>query len=200
MMDFSSADADLGSIRRVLSQVYPTGALEDLTPDVLDVHLDNERLDALLGSVARVDGLTVVFEPELVKSHCLHVGVAGAPDWEAFNRELSLRQRVSAVAERNGQIVYWNILLSRLGPFWTDYWNTFEVRKNQAVPSLTEPSTTPEWTAVRSNVRRVLGSFGLRRVGRELSSLRTEWLAHHGDPRSSGPRPTVFDALFSEMF
>jgi hypothetical protein len=68
-------------------------------------------------------------------------GVSTAPDWQAFNREYVDKARVAAIAECGGNVVYWNILLSLMGPFWTDHWNSFTMVEGTLCPSVVERST-----------------------------------------------------------
>lgn len=204
MVGLPAALADRGEVEHALRRVYPTGVLDELDPDALDQDLTSGRLEELLDGVASTPGVNAVLEPEIVRSHILHVGLDGAPDWERLNRVLSLRDRHAAVSGREGGIVYWNILLSRVGPFWTDRWNVFRSRGGQVFPEVAGAPADPGWSAVRRRVRGTLLSFGMREVEPRLRDASVGWLAETRSeasaPPGSGRRVTVYDALFSDVY
>jgi hypothetical protein len=191
--------ADFAGVVTAVRRMYATGTVDEPVVDLLDRHFAR-GLRALADAVGSVPGATAVLEPEVVRSHVLHVGLSVAPDWQAFNREYARQARAAAIRERDGEIVYWNILLSRIGPFWTDYWNGFRVVDGLARPVQIGAPESAGWTSIRREVANCLAWFGLKLVGGDLLGLRVSLSDEKDRSTSTGAdQPTVYDALFSDV-
>jgi hypothetical protein len=196
-----NAHATRNDVDRVLRSAYPSLVLEDLDPDALDKHLPLDQLPALLERLSVIRGMNAVIEPEIVRSHLLHVGRDEYPDWESFNRGSSRSERNVAIAEAGGELAFWNILLSRVGPFWTAYWNTFRIRQERVVPELTEQPADVRWSAIMKAVQAELGSSGIYEVDPRLRGDSITWLRYtHDDADEHSRSPTIYDALFSDVY
>lgn len=181
-------------INRVLRIAYPTGVLADLGEQSLDKHMGLDEILLFVQEISRNGLVTAVLEPEVVKSHVLHVGLSGDPDWELLNREMTDEQR-SDVVRRRGHVAYWNLLLSRIGPFWTGYWNTFQLMNGRVLPSWSESVVSGAWPRIRSTVSTVLSDAGFIEVPHRLwnAPVNLLWSASSGQVK-------VYDALFSEEY
>ena len=196
----------LPRIDEVLRRLHPTGRYEDLALGMMDHHWAEEGPSHLLNQLIAVPGVSACLELaefEMERRHVLHVGRQEAPTWQEFHRLFSDEDRREALQEGGGSIVYWNILLSRLGPFWTSYWNEFIEQGGRIVP---EPSSAPdtfEWKIVVNGVEEILRDEGLTRVSRELLDRPVQWLSvspdHHSPVARKIGNPTVYDALFEDI-
>lgn len=195
--------ADFASIQPDLHRLHPTDVLDEIDVNELDTHLPRLRLLALLHEVGRVQGANAVLETEIVRSHILHVGCGDAPDWERFNREMSRRKRVSILQRLGGGILYWNLRFSRIGPFWTDNWNMFQVRGDVVVPEVVDPPDRGTWTTIINRIRQILADYEFREIPPALLRSRIPWLRYSGDRTALDDIPdehsTVYDALFSDF-
>jgi hypothetical protein len=192
--------ATRGDIDRALRHAYPTMVLDELDVAVLDRDPTEERLTKMLSSIASTPHLTAVLEAEIGRAHVLHVNCANAPDWQQLNREFSGPERERAVVTSGGRIVYWNILLSRIAPFWTGHWSMFQVEHGTVFPRVVPEEAGKMWTQVTSAVRSILASYGFREVSQELldspvKSLRLSRI----EEGSADDLLTVYDAIFSEI-
>jgi hypothetical protein len=189
----------VAALRRGLERVYPSGVVRDPDHNVMDAHLPPQALDALLSALAGVQHLNAVVEPDTGKSHMLRIGLDDAPDWEILNRRLSSRERREAVMRRDG-ILYWNVMLSRVGPFWTGYWNRFFVSAGQVVPALTDPGCGMVWPKLIKDVTDTLAAHELKQVDPSLLKATVPWLRMVADPSSTTHSGvTVYDAVFSDL-
>ncbi|HYW10029.1 MAG TPA: hypothetical protein VE913_23890 [Longimicrobium sp.] len=196
--------ADLPTLDRAAHRVYPTQFFDELDTSVADTHLSMEHLDDVLQAIASISGITAVVEVEMVKTHVLHVGLESAPTWEELNRVFTPRERVSAVARSGADLLYWNILLSRFGPFWTGYWNRFDRKQGRVVAKLVNQGDSEEWCRIRAHVTAAFSTFGLREVPSELLDSRLSWLdvrdSHGTAHQRDGRGPSIYDAFFSDVY
>jgi hypothetical protein len=194
--------ADRTEVERALRRVYPTGTLDEPDLEALDQHLRGDRLEALFHAIASLRGLNAVLEVEIVRSHVLRIGTDDTPDWERLNREFGDRQRKAAVAAAREGLLYWNIMLSRIGPFWSEYWNLFQVREGIVVPEVVHQPRSSQWMTIINQVRPALATFGVCQVSEDMLAVPVPWLTVSSEIASKAPprRATVYDGLFSDIY
>jgi len=196
----------LPRIDETLHRLHPTGRYEDLALGMMDHHWAEEGPSHLLNQLIAVPGVSACLELaefEMERRHVLHVGRQEAPTWQEFHRLFSDEDRREALQEGGGSIVYWNILLSRLGPFWTSYWNEFTEQGGRIAPELCTPPDSFEWKTVVVNVEELLRGEGLTRVNPELLDRPVRWLLvspeHHSPVAGGAGNPSVYYALFEDL-
>jgi hypothetical protein len=190
------------TLDRELREAHPTSVYEEIDPGALDRHLEGEELKRLLAAVNAVSGARVsasVVEEVWERSHMVHVGASDAP---AFHEFVVLGgARVSLIREHGGSIPYWIIHLSRVGPYWTAYWNDWRVKDGRPHIEMRAPGS-PEWTSIVERVSSLLAERGWREIGPEVLDLHLPWLSTLSADvlveRGASPHPTVHDALFAE--
>jgi hypothetical protein len=198
-----SKQATRREVEKALQRAYPTKVIDELHVSILDSDLPSDRLRDLFNSIASTPQSKAVFEVDVGKAHVVHVGYEGVPDWEELNREFTSRERFVAIAESGGGILYWNILLSRIAPFWAGYWNFFQVKNDEVCPEIVAEDTGDVWTHVTFSVRSTLASYGLHEVSQALLDSPVTWLHPEPNSKPAGStthRLTVYDAIFSEVY
>jgi hypothetical protein len=182
-------------VQRAANLAYPARDISE--PDPARVDLDvPEHLLAALGSRIASLGVTVVAQPEVVRSHMLYVGLHDFPDWQHLNRSLTGAARVSEVSRHPEGIPYWIIMISRLGPFWHGYWNVFRMRDGRVVPEWARDHRAGDWPHIRRGVSRIFADVNLCEVRRDVLDARVKWSP---EPRTTHKPVTIYDALFSDV-
>ena len=193
-------------IEEVLRRLHPTGAYEGLVLENLDQHWPAGGVLSLLEQVGGASGLSACLEPldfPVQRRHVLHIGLQEAPDWEEFNRLLSPSERAEALEGNGGSIAYWNILLSRLGPFWTGNWNVFGEKEGNIEPELSEVPHSFEWGIAVNRVHEIFSQFYLAEVDSGSLFTLVSWMTlsrKYWSPAGTPPpkHPTLYDALFED--
>src|SRR4051812_43575882 len=138
-------------IEREVRRVHADGKYENLLIDLLDAYTSPGALRSLLQALNSSPAL--VAELELAsqaadRSHTLHIGQRSRPSWERFNRALPDFARVDEL-QKNGSLLFWNVQLSRVGPFWTSYWNNFVLENGKPTPKLLTDPPGFEWGLIQ---------------------------------------------------
>ncbi len=193
-------------VERVLHALHPGQLYEAPDLEVFDRHLRPEAMRMLLSRVADQNCLIAELEPalsEMDRSNHLHIGLCSLPSWSKFNRGLEGHARLAALRDHGGSIVYWNIDLSRVGPFWKGFWNRFTEHRGRVIPELSNEPSSSEWTEGVSSTRDVLASFNLRELPPDVLALPVHWLKTHMSAmlmqRGQSPHPTVENGLFTDL-
>lgn len=190
-----------GSVRRL----YPQGTYEAMEYEQLDAHLDASRLQHLVRALSNLPKAQVELEPGThgtERSHTLYLGLRGLPTWGEFNRIYSASERRAALERHPEGITYWFISLSRVGPFWMSYWNSFRLQEGRIVPELVAPPATPKWRNLVDTVRMFLSSQGITEIEQPVLDQPLEFLttAENDLLRSRGfSHPTVYHCLFGDF-
>jgi hypothetical protein len=180
------------TVESTIRKMYPTGSYDEIAVDLIDAHLSVPALKALLHEVNHVPGVCADVDlDESEKSTALYVGLRTAPSWAEFNRDYTERQRVSAVRER-GALTYWIVRLSRIGPFWTSYWNEFRNRNGRIMPEISLPPKDEEWVKVVNRIPNVLSAFSLDEIPPGELITPVPWI--------SPPDITIQTALFHNAY
>jgi len=190
----------------VLRRMHPTGKYEDLLAERLDQHLSWDQLHTLVRDLKMIPGVCVYLDPaesEDDRSHVIYVGTALAPAWDSFNRVLSDPEREAALHSL-GSITYWIIRLSRVGPFWMDFWNQFVRLGHRIVPEFSTRAPTLEWQFITSTVSSILSSYSLEFLSSASLHVPVNWMTTDERDllveRGLDPTPTVYDGLFSNLY
>jgi hypothetical protein len=186
--------ADFLDVERCVRVVYPSGHIEEPDLAAVDLHLDSDGVARLANAIVAGPCATAATELEVVKSHIIHVGGCDAPDWEEFNRGMTPPERRAAVARCEDGLAYWNVKVSRMGPFWTGYWNTFRLQGDRVVPESSGVPGEYEWVEILRHTKTVLSSNGLLEISREMLDRTLRWFGRNEDG------VTVYDALFSDIY
>jgi hypothetical protein len=194
------------SIERTIRGLHPSGRYEDLSPDRLDAHLAVRQLESVVGQVNATPEASADLEmaaQSLERRHILHVTEKGRPSWHQFNRFLTDEARVN-ILRRQGALLYWNIRLSRVGPFCTSYWNEFVLRRGIITPELSSSPTGDEWKRIIRSVEAILAASGLTWVPPDLLERPIPWLFSTADylleSRRRFPGPTAYHVLFGDLY
>ena len=191
---------------RAIRRVHPSGEFEEPLLDRFDEHLGSDRLTFLLRQVRAVPSATADLELPTTpaeRSCTLYVGVEGAPRWACFNRELLGRQRLIALRSYGGEIAFWIIMISRVGPFWMSYWNRFQEHGGEVVPEVATELPWSPWPRITNGIRAVLTQFGLREVDTAVLDTPIYWMStavgYLLEQRGRSPLPTVYHSLFGDI-
>ena len=108
---------------------------------------------------------------------------------------------MARIRERGRSIPYWILLLSRVGPCWTAYWNDWRVKDGRLHVEMRAPAS-PEWTSIVERIPSLLAERGWREIGPDVLDLHLPWLSTLSADvlveRGASPHPTVYHALFAE--
>ena len=193
-------------IEQALRRTHPTGKYEELALDRLDPYTTSRQLKSLLQRVnssqfARAD--IELASSEMERSHILHVGLDNGPSWGEFNRAVSGEERLTCLREHGGSLLYWNIQLSRVGPFWTGYWNEFAERRGRIMPELVSAPSSYDWVRIIDDTQSILASSGFTEVDQALLDIPVTWMTTASgyllEGRGQNPSPTVQDCLFNDI-
>lgn len=194
-------------VDRALRAAHPTGHYGVLDADALDEHLTPDRIESLLAELRAnflVEAEIAPPEPDYDRSFVCYVGLRSGPGWHEFNREFSEDQRLTEVRNRLSPLVYWVIQLSRLGPYWTGYWNSFEEADGRISPATASPPDDADWLSAIQHVSEVLHVQRFEEIGNSTLGAPVAWLDASDIPtlRSTGKDtgPTVYECLFSEIY
>lgn len=194
------------TIDRWLRLAHPGGIYEEPAREAWDRHFSAPVLERTLEELFDIPGtrsVVAVPEWEVERSYTVYMGLETAPSWEEFNRGLTGPQRSRTLEKLGGAIDYRVIRLSRIGPFWMDFWNRFEARRGRIEAVLIAGPETPTWIAAEPRVRALLSQAGLSEVRRPLLDAPVPWLstvlADELARRGRTPHPTVQEALFIDL-
>jgi hypothetical protein len=202
-----SMEADiLPRIEQALKRMHPTGKYEEIALDRLDPYTTSRQLKSLLQRVNRSHLPIADIElasSDMERSHILHIGRGSGPSWGEFNRSMSDEERLTSLREHAGSLTYWNIQLSRVGQFWTGYWNEFTVQRGRIMPDIVPAPSDYEWLKIISETRAILTSTGLTEVEQALLDVPVTWMTSAAgyllDERGRSPSPTVQNCLFNDI-
>jgi hypothetical protein len=195
------------SVERVMRRVHRDGRYESVAPGSFDAHLSDRDLQSLVKRVNSIPGARAVLElaAQLMdRSHTLHVSEADRPTWEEFNRLATEPERLHELRAVGEPLLYWNIRLSRLGPFWASTWNRFFVRRGRVGVEVCAEPAGFEWHTIICRVTDTLQSLKLEHLDYEVLDKPVPWLSSSADylleSRGQYPGPTVYNVLFEDLY
>lgn len=188
-----------------MKAAHPTRRYEDLRLETPPDLLDN-KLQLLLLDLGHSGFLTADLDlPSyaMERSATLHIGKSGLPRWGELNRTYSGVERRTFVRDALETVLYWNIQLSRLGPFWIGYWNTFVLTKGEVRVEVCAPPESTDWRHIIDTTTATLRKHHYTAVPKELLDQPVQWLttaqAYLLTDRNQPPHPTVSNVLFYDL-
>lgn len=193
-------------LERAIRAAHPTGVYEEFQLGRSPQGLVAAPVDKVLADLQRVPGAVIDHEEpqhSAVRSYAIYIGRTDAPGWMELNREFSGLERIACLRRATRGIVYWTLLVSQVGPYWTDTWNEFVLREEDVLVDIPTPPTDPDWRRIVAAVSTALRSRQIRHLEPSVLARPVPWLrTSKGDMlRAQGrsPSPSVYDCFFEDL-